>query len=68
MQWLVGALVLILCFMKRGEFSGQIVSNLGSSFSITAFVVVLVSFFFNKELLEILLFTYSSLEMLTVSQ
>jgi len=67
MQWLVGALVLILCFMKRGEFSGQIVSNLGSSFSMTAFVVVLVSFF-NKELLEYLLFTYISLEMLTVSQ
>jgi len=66
MQWLVGALVLILCFMKRGEFSGQIVSNLGSSFSMTAFVVVLVSFF-NKELLEYLLFTYISLEMLTVS-
>ncbi|KAG2537905.1 hypothetical protein PVAP13_9NG323800 [Panicum virgatum] len=43
MQWLVGALVLILCFMKRGEFSGQIVSNLGSSFSMTAFVVVLVT-------------------------
>ncbi|XP_039784204.1 probable protein S-acyltransferase 22 isoform X2 [Panicum virgatum] len=41
MQWLVGTLVLILCFMKRGEFSGKIVSNLGSSFSITAFVVVL---------------------------
>ena len=66
MQWLVGALVLILCFMKREEFSGKIVSNLGSSFSITAFVVVLVSFF-NKELLEYLLFTYISLEMLTVS-
>ncbi|CAN6294031.1 unnamed protein product [Urochloa humidicola] len=42
MQWLVGTLVLILCFMKRGEFSGQIVSKLGSSFSTAAFVVVVV--------------------------
>ncbi|KAL6622987.1 hypothetical protein ACP70R_032866 [Stipagrostis hirtigluma subsp. patula] len=40
MQWLVGVLVLILCFMKRGEFSGQIVSNLGSSFSTASFVIV----------------------------
>ncbi|TVU30687.1 hypothetical protein EJB05_22321 [Eragrostis curvula] len=40
MQWLVGVLVLILCFMKRGEFSGQIVSKLGSSFSTAAFIVV----------------------------
>lgn len=43
MQWLVGALVLILCFMKRGELSGQIVSKLGSSFSTAAFVVVVVT-------------------------
>ncbi|KAL6861151.1 hypothetical protein ACP4OV_016851 [Aristida adscensionis] len=43
MQWLVGVLVLILCFMKRGEFSGQIVSNLGSSFSTAAFVVVVAT-------------------------
>jgi palmitoyltransferase ZDHHC1/11 len=45
MQWLVGVLVLILCFMKRGEFSGQIISKLGSSFSTVAFVVVVVSLF-----------------------
>ncbi|XP_062205566.1 probable protein S-acyltransferase 22 [Phragmites australis] len=43
MQWLVGVLVLILCFMRRGEFSGQIVSKLGSSFSTAAFVVVVVT-------------------------
>ncbi|KAF8720710.1 hypothetical protein HU200_023613 [Digitaria exilis] len=43
MQWLVGALVLILCFMKRGEFSGLIVSKLGSSFSTAAFVVVVLT-------------------------
>jgi hypothetical protein len=30
--------------MKRGEFSSQIVSKLGSSFSTAAFVVVVVSF------------------------
>ncbi|OEL17669.1 putative protein S-acyltransferase 22 [Dichanthelium oligosanthes] len=51
MQWLVGTLVLILCFMKRGEFSGQIISKLGSSFSTASFVVVVVSLF-NKELLQ----------------
>lgn len=43
MKWLVGALVLILFFMKRGEFSGQITSKLGSSFSVVAFVIVVVT-------------------------
>lgn len=43
MQWLVGIFVLILCFMKRGEFSGQIVSKLGSSFSRVAFVIVVAT-------------------------
>jgi hypothetical protein len=43
MQWLVGILVLILCLLKRGEFSGQIISKLGSSFSTAAFVIVVVS-------------------------
>ncbi|XP_006661701.1 probable protein S-acyltransferase 22 [Oryza brachyantha] len=43
MQWLVGILVLILCLMKRGEFSGQIVSKLGSSFSTAAFVIVVMT-------------------------
>uniref|UniRef100_A0A0D9XIP7 S-acyltransferase n=1 Tax=Leersia perrieri TaxID=77586 RepID=A0A0D9XIP7_9ORYZ len=40
--WLVGILVLILCLMKRGEFSRQIVSKLGSSFSTAAFVIVVM--------------------------
>ncbi|KAF0930276.1 hypothetical protein E2562_031885 [Oryza meyeriana var. granulata] len=43
MQWLVGILVLILCLMKRGEFSGQIDSKLGSSFSTAAFVIVVMT-------------------------
>ncbi|GJN08701.1 hypothetical protein PR202_ga26653 [Eleusine coracana subsp. coracana] len=40
MQWLTGALVLILCILRRGEFSRQIVTKLGSSFSTVAFVIV----------------------------
>ncbi|KAK3157390.1 hypothetical protein QOZ80_2AG0121110 [Eleusine coracana subsp. coracana] len=43
MQWLVGVLVLILCFMKRGEFSGQIMSKLGSRFSTVPFVIVVLT-------------------------
>lgn len=43
MQWLSGALVLILFIVKRGEFSRQIVTKLGSSFSTVAFVIVVVS-------------------------
>jgi hypothetical protein len=43
MQWLVGILVLILCLLKRGEFSGQIISKLGSSFSTAAFVIVVMT-------------------------
>jgi palmitoyltransferase ZDHHC1/11 len=49
MQWLTGVLVLILCILKRGEFSSQIITKLGSSFSTVAFVIVVVSssiFFF----------------------
>uniref|UniRef100_A0A0E0M6M5 S-acyltransferase n=1 Tax=Oryza punctata TaxID=4537 RepID=A0A0E0M6M5_ORYPU len=41
--WLVGILVLILCLLKRGEFSGQIISKLGSSFSTAAFVIVVMT-------------------------
>ena len=51
MQWLSGSLVLILCIVKRGELSRQIVTKLGSSFSTVAFVIVVVSliklFFFS---------------------
>ncbi|CAL4938187.1 unnamed protein product [Urochloa decumbens] len=43
MQWLSGALVLILCIVKRGEFSRQIVTKLGSSFSTVAFVIVVAT-------------------------
>uniref|UniRef100_A0A0E0KAC1 S-acyltransferase n=1 Tax=Oryza punctata TaxID=4537 RepID=A0A0E0KAC1_ORYPU len=38
--WLSGALVLILCIVERGEFSRQIVSKLGSSFSTVVFIIV----------------------------
>ncbi|KAL5218403.1 hypothetical protein ABZP36_019087 [Zizania latifolia] len=43
MQWLSGVLVLILCIVKRGDFSRQIVSKLGSSFSTVVFVVVVAT-------------------------
>ncbi|XP_062216511.1 probable protein S-acyltransferase 22 isoform X2 [Phragmites australis] len=43
MQWLSGVLVLILCIVKRGEFSRQIVTKLGSSFSTVAFVIVVAT-------------------------
>jgi hypothetical protein len=34
--------VLVLCFVERKEFSMQIVSKLGSSFSVVPFVIVVV--------------------------
>ncbi|RCV45984.1 hypothetical protein SEVIR_9G500400v4 [Setaria viridis] len=43
MQWLSGALVLILCIVKRGDFSRQIVTKLGSSFSTVAFLIVVAT-------------------------
>lgn len=43
MQWLSGGLVLILCIVKRGEFSRQVVTKLGSSFSTVAFVIVVAT-------------------------
>ncbi|CAN6296054.1 unnamed protein product [Urochloa humidicola] len=42
-QWLSGALVLIFCIVKQGEFSRQIVTKLGSSFSTVAFVIVVAT-------------------------
>nr|XP_051222069.1 probable protein S-acyltransferase 22 [Lolium perenne] len=42
-QWLSGILVMILCIVKRGEFSRQIDSKLGSSFSTVAFVIVVAT-------------------------
>ncbi|KAL6867627.1 hypothetical protein ACP4OV_015651 [Aristida adscensionis] len=41
--WLSGVIVLILCILKRGEFSRQIVTKLGSSFSTVAFVIVVAT-------------------------
>lgn len=34
--------MLVLCFVERKEFSMQIVSKLGSSFSIAPFIIVVV--------------------------
>ncbi|KAJ3673925.1 hypothetical protein LUZ60_005917 [Juncus effusus] len=42
-QWSVGLVVLVLCFLDRHSFSLQIVSKLGSSFSLVPFLVVLLS-------------------------
>jgi hypothetical protein len=36
--------VLVLCFVERKEFSMQIASKLGSSFSLVPFIIVVVSF------------------------
>lgn len=43
LQWSVGIAVLVLCFLRRKQFSVDIISKLGSSFSLLPFVVVLVS-------------------------
>ncbi|BAT74786.1 hypothetical protein LR48_Vigan01g128600 [Vigna angularis] len=40
LQWLTGILVLIFCFVKRKQFSVDISSKLGTSFSLVPFVVV----------------------------
>ncbi|KAG6473701.1 probable protein S-acyltransferase 22 isoform X1 [Zingiber officinale] len=40
LQWAVGILVLVLCFLERKRFSAEIVSKLGSSFSLAPFVIV----------------------------
>jgi hypothetical protein len=42
LQSATGVLVLVLCFVERKEFSTQIVSKLGSSFSIVPFIIVVV--------------------------
>lgn len=42
LQSAIGVLVLVLCFVERKEFSMQIVSKLGSSFSLVPFVIVVV--------------------------
>lgn len=43
LQWLTGIAVLICCFLKRKEFSVDVSSKLGSSFSLVPFVIVVVS-------------------------
>ncbi|PKU72155.1 putative S-acyltransferase [Dendrobium catenatum] len=43
LQWSTGIAVLILCFLERNQFSVNIVSKLGSSFSLVPFVVVVAS-------------------------
>ncbi|XP_008787100.3 probable protein S-acyltransferase 22 [Phoenix dactylifera] len=43
LQWSIGILVLILCFLERKRFSVEIISKLGSSFSLVPFVVVVAS-------------------------
>ncbi|CAN6225945.1 unnamed protein product [Urochloa humidicola] len=43
LQSAIGVLVLVLCFVERKEFSMQIVSKLGSSFSLVPFVIVVAS-------------------------
>jgi hypothetical protein len=42
LQSATGVLVLVLCFVERKEFCLQIVSKLGSSFSVVPFVIVVV--------------------------
>lgn len=43
LQWSTGILVLIRCFVERKQFSMEISSKLGSSFSLAPFVIVVVS-------------------------
>ncbi|CAD5171294.1 unnamed protein product [Musa acuminata subsp. malaccensis] len=43
LQWLIGILVLILCSLERKRFSAEIISKLGSSFSLIPFIVVVAS-------------------------
>ncbi|XP_066395190.1 probable protein S-acyltransferase 22 isoform X1 [Miscanthus floridulus] len=43
LQSAIGVLVLVLCFVERKEFAMQIVSKLGSSFSVVPFVIVVAS-------------------------
>ncbi|XP_065860509.1 probable protein S-acyltransferase 22 [Euphorbia lathyris] len=40
LQWATGILVLICCFVERKQFSADISSKLGSSFSVVPFVIV----------------------------
>ncbi|QHO03385.1 putative protein S-acyltransferase [Arachis hypogaea] len=57
LQWLTGIFVLIYGFVERKQFSADISSKLGSSFSIVPFVIV-VLFFFHILLVEKGISTY----------
>ncbi|MQL91083.1 hypothetical protein Taro_023692 [Colocasia esculenta] len=46
LQWSIGVLVLIRCFLKRRQFTVDIESKLGSSFSVVPFVIVVVGFMY----------------------
>ncbi|XP_077223941.1 DHHC-type zinc finger family protein isoform X2 [Tasmannia lanceolata] len=43
LQWSIGILVLIRCFLERKRFAVEIISKLGSSFSLVPFVVVVAA-------------------------
>nr|DAD34957.1 TPA_asm: hypothetical protein HUJ06_005597 [Nelumbo nucifera] len=43
LQWSIGILVIICCFLERKQFAVEITSKLGSSFSLVPFVVVVAS-------------------------
>ncbi|ONK60046.1 uncharacterized protein A4U43_C08F13630 [Asparagus officinalis] len=43
LQWCIGILVLILCFLERKRFSVEISAKLGSSFSLVPFIIVVAS-------------------------
>ncbi|KAL0926032.1 hypothetical protein M5K25_004413 [Dendrobium thyrsiflorum] len=43
LQWSIGVMVLILCFLDRKRYSMDIMSKLGSSFSLAPFTVVVAS-------------------------
>ncbi|CAA6667388.1 unnamed protein product [Spirodela intermedia] len=45
LQWSAGVFILIRCLLKQREFTGDITSKLGSSFSLPAFVVVVMLLF-----------------------
>ena len=42
LQWTTGLFVLVCCFIERKRFSADIATNLGSSFSLVPFVLVVV--------------------------
>ncbi|CAA6657442.1 unnamed protein product [Spirodela intermedia] len=43
LQWLIGVLVLVRCFLERRRFTVDIALKLGSSFSLVPFVIVVVT-------------------------